>query len=144
MRRPRRLSSDKFCTNKHVLEKLLVKQPISSCESFVRLLCREKGRLFLVSASAWLRSRSDTVKEGGHPLKMYIVGGGWSIQKRVLAYQSGVCRGSVLKYGVASRTRIVWQTSQTFEGRRLGPLLTVLVRQSIQKIWPQCLQWCCS
>ena len=56
---------------------------------------------------------------------------------------SGVCSESVQKYGVASRTKIVWQTSQTRAGRRCGPLLTVLPRQSTQKIWPQCRQWCC-
>lgn len=57
--------------------------------------------------------------------------------------QSGVLGGSVEKYGVASFTRMVWQTSQTLAGRIFGPLWTVLDIQSEQNIRPQWRQWCC-
>ena len=38
---------------------------------------------------------------------------------------------------------MVWQTSQTFAGRKFGPLLTDFVVHSEQKIFPQWRQWCC-
>lgn len=43
-------------------------------------------------------------------------------------YYSDVGAAS-LKYGAEDLTSKVWQTSQTFEGRRFGPDKTVLLKQ---------------
>lgn len=58
-----------------------------------------------------------------------------------MSYWSNQVTGaSVPKYGVASLTRMVWQTSQTLDGRRLDPLGTDFAVQSEQKMRPQCRQ----
>ena len=62
-----------------------------------------------------------------------------NISSNVVFYEAGFYKGFQLRYAFKVRNR-----RYTLAGLRLGPEGVVWEVQSAQKIFPQCLQWCCN